>query len=141
MMLSATRMARLAAILVVLATLSGCATNRGVATSQPEPPPAPAPPPPPPKPPVDMAGRWKFSAADGGSCAMTFGGSTGGVEGTIAPAGGCPGNFFTSRKWTFDQDALVIRDHKGQPLAQLAFSPPSSFDGKATNGAAVSLAR
>jgi hypothetical protein len=88
-----------------------------------------------------MAGRWTLSSANGGSCAMTFGGSTGGSEGTIAPAGGCPGNFFTSRKWTYEPDALVIRDHKGQPLAHLAFAPPNSFSGPAASGATVSLAR
>ena len=58
-------------------------------------------------------------------------------EGTIAPEGGCPGNFYTSRKWTFEQGALVIRDHNGQPLAQLALAGPGRFEGKATNGAAT----
>jgi hypothetical protein len=137
MTLTGTKMARFTAALLVLAALAGCASQR------PEPPPvAAAPPPPPPKPvpPVDMAGRWTFTAANGGSCAMTFGGSTGGSEGTIAPAGGCPGNFFTSRKWTYEPDALVIRDHKGQPLARLAFAPPDRFSGPATSGATVSLA-
>ena len=53
---------------------------------------------------------------------MTFGsaGPTA-VEGTIAPEGGCPGKFFTSRKWTFEQGgARSMRDHNGQPLAQLS---------------------
>jgi len=45
---------------------------------------------------------------------------------TIAPEGGCPGNFYTSRKWTFEQDALVIRDHNGQPLGQLALAAPAA---------------
>jgi hypothetical protein len=138
MMLTGTKMARLTAALMALAALVGCASER-----PPPPPVAAAPPPPPPKPvpPVDMAGRWTFAAANGGRCAMTFGGSTGGSEGTIAPAGGCPGNFFTSRKWTYEPDTLVIRDHKGQPLARLAFAPPDSFSGPATGGATVSLAR
>jgi hypothetical protein len=138
-----TKMARLAALLVALmaalVALAGCASER------PDPPPvaaAPTPPPPrPAPPPVNMAGRWTLSAAGGGACPMTFGGSTGAAEGTIAPAGGCPGNFFTSRKWTFEQDALVIRDHKGQPLARLAFSPPERFSGPATTGANMTLAR
>ncbi|HUC50939.1 MAG TPA: hypothetical protein VMA30_16285, partial [Xanthobacteraceae bacterium] len=59
-------------------------------------------------PPVDIAGRWQFSAAAGGACTMNFGGAPGGgapspaPQGTIAPGGGCPGNFFMSRKWTFE---------------------------------------
>ena len=52
---------------------------------------------------------------------MTFGAAApAAVEGTIAPEGGCPGKFFTSRKWTHDQAGLTLRDHTGQPLAQLA---------------------
>jgi hypothetical protein len=88
-----------------------------------------------------MAGRWTLSAASGGSCAVNLGGSPGSTEGTIAPEGGCPGNFFTSRKWTFEHDTLVIRDHKGQPLARLAFSAANRFEGPATTGIAMSLAR
>jgi hypothetical protein len=88
-----------------------------------------------------MAGRWTLSSANGGQCAMTFGGSTGSLEGTIAPAGGCPGNFFTSRKWTYEQASLVIRDHKGKPLAQLVYAPPDRFVGPSTSGATLTLTR
>ena len=72
---------------------------------------------------------------------MNFGAVAGASEGTIAPEGGCPGNFFTSRKWVFEESGLVIRDHTGQPLAQLAFAPPSRFDGRAASGQAVTLSR
>jgi hypothetical protein len=92
-------------------------------------------------PPVSMAGRWTLSSPGGGTCAMNFGGAPGAAEGTIAPEGGCPGNFFTSRKWVFGDTGLVIRDHTGQALAQLAFAPPGRFDGQATTGQAVNLAR
>ena len=71
---------------------------------------------------------------------MTFTANPGAAEGSIAPAGGCPGNFFTSRKWTFERGSLIIRDHKGEALAELAFAD-QRFEGKATNGAAVLLAR
>ena len=37
-----------------------------------------------------------------------------GNMGAIAPEGGCPGNFYTSRKWTIEQGSLVIRDHTGR---------------------------
>jgi hypothetical protein len=92
-------------------------------------------------PPINMAGRWTLNAPGAGGCAMNFGAVAGASEGTIAPEGGCPGNFFTSRKWVFEDSGLVIRDHTGQPLAQLAFAPPSRFDGRTATGQAVTLSR
>jgi hypothetical protein len=71
---------------------------------------------------------------------MTLAATPGAAEGTIAPAGGCPGNFFTSRKWTFEHDMLIIRDHKGEALAELSFST-GRFQGQATGGGSVTLAR
>jgi hypothetical protein len=71
---------------------------------------------------------------------MTFGASSGAAQGTIAPAGGCPGNFFTSRKWTFEHETLIIRDHKGEALAQLSFSN-GHFEGQGKDGAALTLSR
>ena len=79
-------------------------------------------------PPEPMGGRWQLAAPGVSQCAMTFGAAQGEGEGTIAPEGGCPGNFYTSRKWTFDQTGLVIRDHNGQPLAQLALAGPGRFE-------------
>lgn len=81
-----------------------------------------------------------MSVASGGACVMALGDAAGATEGSVAPAGGCPGNFFTSRKWTFEHDRLIIRDHKGQVLAELSLTN-GRFEGKATNGEAVSLAR
>jgi hypothetical protein len=86
------------------------------------------------RPPVDLAGRWQLTAAAGGACVMTLGDSAGAgtvpaARGTLAPAGGCPGNFFTARKWTFEHGALVIRDFKGRPLAQLSYTG-NQFEGQ-----------
>ena len=92
-------------------------------------------------PPVAMGGRWTLASASGGACGMNFGAAAGAGEGTIAPEGGCPGNFFTSRKWTFEQTGLVIRDHTGKPLAQLAAAGPSRFEGRASEGAGITLSR
>jgi protease inhibitor Inh len=92
-------------------------------------------------PPINMAGRWTLTSPGGGGCAMNFGATPGAAEGTVAPEGGCPGNFFTSRKWVFEDNGLVIHDHTGQPLARLAFGPQGRFDGQATGGAAVTLMR
>jgi hypothetical protein len=130
--------AKAAAALLVIATLAACAS-----APAPEPPPlaaapAPAPPPAPTPPPIDLAGRWRLTAAAGGACFMTLGDAPGASQGTIAPEGGCPGNFFTSRKWTFEHDALIIRDHKGEALGQLSFTG-GHFEGKDNNGGTLSL--
>jgi len=140
--------AKPAALLLVLVALAACASTNRLGGTQPDqaaapsppPPPAPLPPPPPPPPPpVDLAGRWKLTVADGGACFMTLGYTPGAVEGTVAPAGGCPGNFFTSRKWTFEHDMLIIRNHKGEVLVELSFAD-GGFRGKDTNGATITLA-
>ncbi len=118
--------AKLAA-LAMAALLAGCADNRAANG----PPAANAP--------SAMAGRWMLSSPGAGSCAMTFGG--GPSEGTIAPEGGCPGNFFTSRKWSVERDSLVIRNHLGETLAQLKPGDGGRYDGQSTAGQAVGLSR
>jgi hypothetical protein len=133
------RRAKAVACLLVVAALGGCAGNRG------EPPPeaaAAAPPPPPPAtpPPIDLTGRWRLTAGGSGGCFMNFGHMPGAAQGTIAPEGGCPGNFFTSRKWTFEHGALIIRDHKSEVLGELSFAG-GRFEGHPTGGGALSLSR
>jgi hypothetical protein len=126
------------AALLMAGTLLAC-----TASPPAEPPPAAAvaaPPPPPGPPPIDLSGKWRLSAAGGTSCLMTFGDAPGAAQGSIAPAGGCPGNFFTSRKWTYEQGALVIHDHKGETLAQLSFAV-DHFEGQGANGTALTLSR
>ena len=139
--------ARACVALCLLAALTACSSGNFFGGSLPEqqasavPPPPPPPPPPPAPPPVDLAGRWKLAAEKAGSCVMTFGNTPASVvEGTVAPAGGCPGSFFTSRKWTFEHGVLFVRNHKGEPLAQLTFAD-GRFEGHDTGGAAVSLTR
>jgi hypothetical protein len=94
------------------------------------------------QPPVSMAGRWLLTSPNRGQCGMNFSGDPQATEGTIAPEGGCPGRFFTSRKWTFEDGNVIIRDHNGEQLAQL--SPAGSgrfFEGPATSGERIMLAR
>ena len=133
------RAAKAAAASLMLVVLAACST-----TPAPEPPAAAAAPPPTPPPssppPVDLAGRWRLTAAAGGACFMTLGDTAGAAAGTVAPEGGCPGSFYTSRKWTFEHDALIIRNHKGEPLAQLSFAG-GRFEGREPGGAALSLSR
>jgi hypothetical protein len=133
--------------LLMLLAVGACAssgTSNGPTTSIAGGPPdqaaAVATPPPPSPPPIDLAGRWKLSVAGGSACAVTLGDSAGASEGSIAPAGGCPGRFFTSRKWTFEHDRLIIRDHKGEVLVELSFAD-GHFQGQGTAGAAVTLTR
>ena len=92
-------------------------------------------------PPIPIAGRWLFSSPGRGQCNMTFGAANpAAAEGTIAPEGGCPGKFYMSRKWTYDQNGLTMRDHNGQTLALLA-GEGGRFDGKAASGEQVALSR
>jgi len=127
-------MHRLLAISMAAFTLIGCASQPAVTG-------APAAGTPYGAPPEPMAGRWQLAAVGASQCVMNFGGTPDVGEGTIAPEGGCPGNFYTSRKWTFEQGTLVIRDHNSQPLGQLALASPGRFDGKATTGQQVTLNR
>jgi hypothetical protein len=139
---------RAVAAILMLAALAACSSGN-ILGSQPEPPaaPAPAPPPPPTPPPIDLPGRWQLSAGSGGACFMNFGNAAGaqanpsGVpQGTIAPEGGCPGSFFTSRKWTFEGGSLIIHDFKGRPLAQLSFSG-GQFEGRDASGGLLTLSK
>jgi hypothetical protein len=81
-----------------------------------------------------------LSAPDAPSCGMNFAGAPNAHDGTIAPEGGCPGKFFTSRHWTLRQGGLTINDHENQPLAQLTFAN-GHFEGQADAGAPVTLGR
>jgi hypothetical protein len=133
-----------AAVLLATVMLAGCTTER-TGFADPFAPVAPAPvaaakPAPPP---VNMAGRWILAGTNGGQCGMNFTAAPGASSGKIAPEGGCPGNFFTSRQWAFEQGALVIYNHKDQTLARLAMSPSmgGQFDGTAVSGLVVHLSR
>jgi Protease inhibitor Inh len=147
-------MRRLLVVLATIPALAGCSLDRfGSGDSDPSMAPATGPmagtpsagsapstarPTPPP---VSMDGRWRLAAQGGGTCSLNFGATPGSGEGTIAPEGGCPGNFFTSRKWIFEQGGLTIQDHTGQPLAQLVLAGSTRFEGQASNGQAISLGR
>ncbi len=67
-------------------------------------------------------------------------GAVGAAQGTIAPEGGCPGEFFTSRKWRYENGVLVIDDFKGRPLARLSYSG-NQFQGQDTSGGEITLSR
>jgi hypothetical protein len=135
-----------AAVLILTLVAAGACTSTSRFSVMPSeqvegsPPPQPATPPRPP--PVDLAGRWRLSMVGGTACLMTFTDTPGAAEGSIAPTGGCPANFFTSRKWTYEHDMLIIRDHKGEALAELSFAT-GRFEGHPAGGSggAITLAR
>src|SRR5262249_31530761 len=73
-----------------------------------------------PKPQYAMAGRWMLSSPNRGQCYVNFTGAPKATEGTVAPEGGCPGRFFTGRKWTLGEEGKIkIEDHNGQELVML----------------------
>jgi len=89
---------------------------------------------------TEMAGRWILSAPHAPSCGMDFTGAPGARAGSVSPEGGCPGDFFMSRRWAFEQDKLVINDRGNTPLAQFNFAD-GRFEGQSTAGTPVTLAR
>jgi len=141
-----------AAFLLLIGLLTGlaaCSSSNLLGGSSPDPQETPAPAAAGPvmsSPPVDLAGRWQLSAAAGGACSMNFADAPGAgaqspaPQGTIAPAGGCPGNFFMSRKWAFENGMLVIHDFKGKPLAQMSYVG-GHFEGHDTSGSALTLSK
>src|SRR5579864_4513440 len=137
------RIAALPAIACAL-LLAACSGSDRMTLSGSDNPPStsPAAPPAAKPPPVNLAGRWTLSATGSTSCAMTFGANNpDATEGTIAPGGGCPFNFFTSRKWNYTEAGLTLRDHNAQVLAQLSPAGPNRFEGTTSSGQDVALSR
>jgi Protease inhibitor Inh len=120
---------RIAGGIIMALTLAACASEQG-------------PTPPTPLPQSDMTGRWMLSAPNAPACGLEFEGVPGQTQGTINPDGGCPGNFYMSRNWTFTLDTLTLTlaDGKNQPLAEFKLSG-AQFTGQSTTGTPVTLAR
>ncbi len=114
-------------VLVVL-TLTGCAGEQlSISSAQT---------------PVDdsMTGRWILSAPNAPSCGLEFGGAAGARAGSVAPDGGCPGNFYMSRRWAIEGGVLMISGQESQPLARLKVVG-SRFEGQSSAGTPVTLSR
>jgi len=124
--------ARIAGGILIALSLAGCA---GEALSLGGSAPAAAP-----APNVAMAGRWMLAEPNAPACGMNFGAAPGAQEGSIAPEGGCPGNFFMSRHWTLAGGTLTINDNEYKPLAQLTLAG-TAFQGQSAEGAPVTLTR
>jgi hypothetical protein len=87
-----------------------------------------------------MAGRWILAAPNAPTCGMNFAGAPSARSGNVSPEGGCPGNFYLSRHWLLEQDALVINDDEDNMLARLP-STGTRFEGTSVAGLSVSLVR
>jgi hypothetical protein len=129
-------------LLLAAVSLADCSADRLTGGSAPDQPPAATDGrPSQPSSPIDMTGRWRLVIASGGACGMAFAGTPGASEGSIAPEGGCPGSFFTSRRWAFEQGLLAIRDHTGKVLTQLKQNSATRFDGQTDKGEPLWLER
>ena len=117
-------------VLVVL-MLTGCAGEQiSLGSSAPAPAPADA----------SLTGRWILSAPNVPSCGLEFGGGPGARSGNVAPDGGCPGNFYMSRRWAMEGGALTITNGENEPLAQFKLTG-GRFEGQSASGMPVALTR
>ncbi len=87
-----------------------------------------------------MPGRWILAAPNAPTCGMNFTGGPNARSGNVSPEGGCPGNFYLSRHWLLEQDALVINDDDNNTLARLP-SAGGRYEGQSAAGLPVTLAR
>jgi hypothetical protein len=116
---------------LVVLTLTGCAGEQiSVGSSAPAAAPIDA----------SMTGRWILAAPNSPSCGVEFRGAVAARNGAVAPDGGCPGNFYMSRRWAMEGNVLTIADDENQPLAQLR-PGGTRFEGQSINGVPVTLER
>jgi hypothetical protein len=112
-------------------TLAGCAGEQfSLGSSAPAPAPIDA----------SLVGRWILNAPNAPSCGLEFNGTSSARAGTVTPDGGCPGNFYTSRRWAMEGDALTITNDENQPLAQFK-SAGTHFEGRSASGTMITLSR
>src|SRR5258708_7951638 len=115
-------------VLVVL-TLTGCAGEQlSLGSSAPAPADA------------SLTGRWILSAPNAPSCGLEFRGGPGARNGNVAPDGGCPGNFYTSRHWAMESGSLTITDSENELLAQFKLDG-GRLEGHSASRTPVALSR
>jgi len=73
-------------------------------------------------------------------CGLEFDGAPGKRSGKVAPDGGCPGNFYTSRRWAMEGGTLTISNELNEPLAQFKLAG-QQFEGQSVAGIPLMLAR
>lgn len=78
-----------------------------------------------------------LAAPQAPACGLTL---SGGLQGRITPEGGCPGRFFTSRRYSLDNGTMTIFDGENLPLGRLT-AGEDGFSGRAETGEAITLTR
>jgi hypothetical protein len=114
--------------MLVLLTLTGCTAERTSLESAA------------PQKDLTVPGRWILSAPNAPSCGLEFGGSASGRAGSVSPDGGCPGNFYRSRRWSMEDGAITITDAENQPLAHFRLAG-DRYEGQSTSGMPMTLSR
>ena len=124
---------RAAAMVLIAMTLTGCAGGAGTSSFLSDrPPPGAAD--------LTIIGRWMLAAPNAPACGLNFTARPGATEGSVAPEGGCPERFFTSRRWTLQQSALTVSDNDNNALGQFTFTG-ERFEGKSNSGTPLTLTR
>ncbi len=87
-----------------------------------------------------VLGRWLLTTSNAPPCGIELDGAPGARTGKVAPDGGCPGNFYMSRRWAMGVGTLTIANDRNEVLAQ--FKPAGrQFEGQSAAGTPVTLAR
>lgn len=89
---------------------------------------------------LTVPGRWILSAPNAPTCGLEFRGSPSGQAGSVSPDGGCPGNFYMSRRWSMEGGAMTITDAENQPLAHFKLVG-DRYEGQSASGVPMTLSR
>jgi hypothetical protein len=89
---------------------------------------------------LTIPGRWILSTANAPTCGLEFGGAASGHTGSVSPDVGCPGKFYTSRRWSVDEGAITITDAENQPLARFRLVG-DRYEGQSMTGTLMTLSR
>jgi hypothetical protein len=89
---------------------------------------------------LTVPGRWILSTANAPTCGIEFGGAVSGRAGSVSPDGGCPGKFYTSRRWSMSEGSITITDAENQPVAHFRLVG-DRYEGQSTSGMPMTLSR
>lgn len=81
-----------------------------------------------------------LAAPNAPPCGLEFRASSAGNGGSLTPDGGCPGQFYKSRRWTLEDGKLAIKTDGDEILARLDFTD-GHFRGSSDAGQDVTLVR
>ena len=87
-----------------------------------------------------LPGRWLLTMPNAPPCGLEFDGAPGARSGKVAPDGGCPGNFYTSRRWAMEGGTLTVSNELNESLAQFKLAG-QQFEGQSVAGIPLGLAR